>query len=93
MSTNDEMAGVGCGIVIGLIIVIALGGFCVDYVTNVCWGKDLPTWADCCIGFLTSGLAITAALVCVIVEACDVETPFWGGDVAPVVAPMTQPAT
>jgi len=81
---------IGCfGMLISLAIVMAIGGCCVDYVVYTCWGKDLPTWADCCIGLVTSGIALTAAIVCLIVEKCDVETPFFN---PPTPVPVTQPA-
>ena len=83
MSEMNE-AGAGCLIMlIMLAVAIGLGGFCVDYVVFTCWGKDLPTWADCCIGL------VTAAIVCVIVKACDIETPFFNPQ---VMTPVTQPA-
>ena len=91
----SEEVSVGClGMTIALILVIALRAFCTDYVAYTCWGKDLPTWADCCIGFVASGIVIPGAIVCAIVKACDVETPFWGDstDKAPTQEPVTQPA-
>ena len=92
MSDMNEV-GAGCLVMIFMLVIAAcIGGFCVDYVTNVCWGKDLPMWADCCIGIIGSQFAVPAAIICVIVEACDVETPFWGSTVVPVAAPVTQPA-
>ena len=94
MSQEGQEVSIGCiGVLIMLAIIIGVGGFCVDYVVYTCWGKDLPTWADCCIGFLTSGIALTAAIICVIVKACDVPTPFFDQPVvASPVTPITQPA-
>jgi len=92
----SQEVSVGCtGMLIFLAIAIGLGGFCVDYVVFTCWGKDLPTWADCAIGLVTSGLAFTGAIVCLIVKACDVPTPFFDQPVVvPIAAPVpiTQPA-
>ena len=78
MSSSDEV-GIGCVVILILLALsMAIGGFCVDYVLWTCFGKDLPTWADCCIALVTSGVAVPAAIVCLIVKACDVETPFFG---------------
>jgi len=90
MSTDEP--SVGMVLFVAFLIAVALGGFCVDYVVFTCWGKDLPTWADCCIGAVTSGIAVTAAIVCVIVKACDIETPFFNQPVVVQTPAVTQPA-
>ena len=60
-----------------LCLTIFMGGLCTDYVTKVMFGKDLPFIADIGIGFITSEFIIPIAFVCYIIEACDVETPFF----------------
>jgi len=72
-----KATGLGCIIMIGLLVgVITLGACCVNYITNVCWGVDLPIWADFCIGILAP-ICVTVAIICFIVEKCDVPTPFF----------------
>jgi hypothetical protein len=83
-----NVVGAGCiGMLIMLVIVVAIGGYCTDYVVHTCWGKDFPSWADCCIGLFTGEIVVPAAIVCFIVKACDVPTPFFDPPVA-----ATQPA-
>jgi len=77
-------------IIIQLILIgvmILLGGLCTDYITHVAFDKDLPFIADIGIGVVTGEIVIIVALVCVIVEACDVETPFFNKT-----DPTTKPA-
>jgi len=67
-----------------LVVIGCIGGCCTDYVIDTAFGKDLPFIADVGIGLVTGEIIIPAAIVCCIVKACDVETPFFN--------PTTQPA-
>jgi di/tricarboxylate transporter len=79
---------IGCIIMLLILcLAIFLGGLCTDYVIDVAFGKDLPFVADMAIGAIGCEIVIPIALVCVIVEACDAETPFFNKP-----QPTTQPA-
>jgi hypothetical protein len=63
--------------IVFLSLIVMLAGFCADYTIMTAFGADLPTWADCCIGMLCGGLTIPSSIICVIVKACGVPTPFF----------------
>ena len=74
-------------IFLGILILVGyLGGLCTDYVIDVAFGKDIPFIADVGIGVVTGEIIVPVALICCIVEACDVETPFFNR-----LEPTTQP--
>ena len=71
--------------------ILFCGGLCTNYVIDVAFGKDLPFIADIGIGMVTCGIIFPVALICCIVEACDVGTPFFVNP-NPVTQPTTIPA-
>lgn len=60
-----------------LAIVVAIGGFCFDYSLDVYFGKDIPWYADCAAGLVTSPINIPAAVIGWVLVSCDVPTPIF----------------
>ena len=74
----DDMAWVGCGFVIGMLsCYTTIGMLCFEYVLKCTVDKDIPWYADVICGFFGGGIAIPGALICWILQLCDMEIPFF----------------
>lgn len=54
---------------------IAFCGFLFDYNLMVYFGKDIPWYADCLAGTLTSLVNVPAAVIALVLTSCDFQTP------------------
>lgn len=68
----------GIAIFIILIFNITVGALCVDYSLGAIAGVDVPLIADILIGLVAGQVVIPLAIVCFILSACGVVTPFFG---------------
>lgn len=76
---NDDDATKGCAQLIAYAVIsLVLGAPCFDYWLYSVFGKNIPWYADCVVGFALGPLNITAAIVCWIIRLCGIETPFIG---------------
>lgn len=50
-------------------MMLALGGFCFDYVLNTWYHKDIPWWGDVICGLIGSALIVPAAIITFIIQA------------------------
>lgn len=61
--------------IVWLLVVLAICGFAFDYSLDTYFGKDIPWYADCGVGAVTSVVTIPAALIGYVLVQCDVPTP------------------
>ena len=61
-----------------LVFVIAVLGFCFDYSLWSIAGKDIPWYADVIAGVVTNAVVFATAIICWILRLCGVPVPFIG---------------
>ena len=67
----------GFEFLLGLVISVAICGFCFDYNLTVYFGKDIPWYGDCLAGFFTVPVNVPAAVIGYVLECCEVTTPIF----------------
>jgi hypothetical protein len=60
-----------------LLINITIGAYCFDYTLKTTLGTDVHWGLDVIGGAVLGEITIPAAVICAIVKASGVETPFW----------------
>ena len=71
--------GYGC-LIVFFILNLSLGAFCFDYTLSCFWGTDVHWVLDMVGGAFLGEITIPSAIVCAIVKASGVETPFFGNN-------------
>jgi len=63
----------------GILLGIAICGFCFNYNLDTYFGKDIHWGFDCVAGTLSAPVNVPAAVVGYVLECSDAETPIFGG--------------
>lgn len=72
----------GCGgcftYIVLLVVSFFFGGFCFDYSLYSYFGKDIPWYVDCLVGWFTSPINVPLAVIALVLRSCGVEPPIFG---------------
>lgn len=57
--------------------IVCLNGYCFDYALISCFGKDISFFIDCLAGTVTSAITLPTAIICLVLNYCGVPTPYF----------------